>query len=522
MLWTIFWFLGTFWMYPNPPAANETMYVKEEAMVFSAVQNTLSPIQTIEIFVTKGKAKIAETRIEGPHADDFILKGELPNKIKRKKPGSIGVQFSPIGVTGLREAYLSVYLDDVPEPFQVPIYGLSAKGVEGEREPALSLVLETLGYDVNIGWETLANTTNTATQGDELEASLFEKAGPGEVQLLPVARYSPDFELPFGFYMNEGDRPKLNQIGVLQSTSNITTPQHQRLMPELKQGTISFDPDSTAFGIYTASPSHIAYSEDRWNLQFHPDHAAHVTRIYPLKNRAGEVVPNSYLVCFEEAQNGDYQDYVFVLSNVRPVGKMASIFNGQTLHGWYTFLPDYGKNFDPTRIFGVERDGILRISGEKFGYVATDEVYENFHLRLQFKWGQKKWPPRENAKRDSGILYYFPEGATDKVWPKSVECQIQEGDCGDFWLIDNTTISVNGQRNTPGETVQIVKQKDAENPTGEWNTVEVIANKGVCTHIVNGVVVNRGEDPSVRKGRIVLQSEGAEIFYKNIEIQTFE
>lgn len=504
------------------PPASPNLRASEEAMSFSAVQNTISPAQVLKIYSTKGSAKILEVKIEGENAADFFLKGTISGKATRKKPLEIPLQFSPIGIVGVRQATVAVYVKGAAEPFRVPLYGLSAEGVEVSREPTLANILKTLGYAVNNGWETLTNTVASTLQGDELDVSLFQKAGKGTVTMLPVARYSQDFESPFGFYSNENGQPRLRQVGVLQASSSVTNPQHQRLMPELKQAVTTFDPDSTIFGVYASSPSHLAYSEDRWNLQFHPEYVAHATRIYALRDRQGNLVPNSYLVCFEESTNGDYQDYVFVLSNVKPVQIFQPIFNKKTLHGWYTFITDYGLNFDPLRIFGVERDGTLRISGEKFGYIATNEEYENFHLRLQFRWGEKKWPPRQNAKRDSGILYYFPKGEEEKVWPKSVECQIQETDCGDFWLVDYTTISVDGKRNEPGGSVQIVKKRDAEKPYGEWNTVEVIANHGICTHIVNGVVVNRGEDPSVRKGKLVLQSEGAEIFYKDIEVAVYE
>ncbi len=194
------------------------------------------------------------------------------------------------------------------------------------------------------------------------------------------------------------------------------------------------------------------------------------------------------------------------------------LFNRENLKGWYTFLPTHGKNKDPEGVFQVQ-DSMLHISGKEFGYVMTEEVFEDFHLTLAFKWGQKKWPPREDAKRDSGILYYVPEDYPDKVWPKSIECQIQEGDCGDFWMIKQTSIEVNGKRNKPQANVRIVKQKDAEKPTGMWNTVEVICHKNKCTHLVNGIVVNEGTDPNIHKGRILLQSEGAEIFYKDITVK---
>ena len=88
---------------------------------------------------------------------------------------------------------------------------------------------------------------------------------------------------------------------------------------------------------------------------------------------------------------------------------------------------------------------------------------------------------------------------------QSVECQVQEGDTGDFWLLGNSTIQVNGKQNVPLKHSQIVKMKDAEKPKGEWNTVEVISFNGKCVHVVNGVVVNYGDNASLVGGRILLQ-----------------
>ncbi|MEO6720317.1 MAG: DUF1080 domain-containing protein [Ferruginibacter sp.] len=198
---------------------------------------------------------------------------------------------------------------------------------------------------------------------------------------------------------------------------------------------------------------------------------------------------------------------------------MTPLFNGKDLNGWYSFLQTKGKNNDPEKVFSIE-DGQLHISGKEFGYICTEKVYKNFHLIAEFKWGTKKYPPRDadTTKRDNGICYYIPLDEKDFVWPKSIECQIQEGDVGDFWLIDSTTIQVDGVRSKPASFMRIKKKADAEMPTGQWNKVEIIANKGKITYIVNGKVVNEGEAPSVSEGKILVQSEGAEIYYRKIEI----
>ena len=210
---------------------------------------------------------------------------------------------------------------------------------------------------------------------------------------------------------------------------------------------------------------------------------------------------------------------VSLITQSTPVEKFQSIFNGRDFTGWYSFVDGYGKNSDPLKVFQIEPDGIIHVSGEKFGYLCTNQVYQNFHIKLEFKWGEKKWPPRLNEKRDSGLLYLIPADSVDKVWPCGIEAQIQEGDVGDLWMISNATIVVDGVRTKPGNFVRSIKKKDAEKPHGEWNLLEAIIKDGHCQHIVNGLMVNEGFDASILKGKLLIQSEGAEVYFRNIQLK---
>jgi hypothetical protein len=197
---------------------------------------------------------------------------------------------------------------------------------------------------------------------------------------------------------------------------------------------------------------------------------------------------------------------------VQPV----ALFNGSDLTGWYTYTQAYGKNNDVEKAFSVE-DGLLHFAGASMGYLCTNGAYKNYYLRVVFRWGEKKYAPRENSPRDSGILYHFSETAEDSVWPVSVECQVQENDCGDYYLVGGTTLDSPNTR-PEGQSHRVVRTANFENPAPAWNTIEIICTDNTSEHYVNGQKVNEASNLSVSEGKILLQLEGAEIFYKTVEL----
>ncbi len=243
------------------------------------------------------------------------------------------------------------------------------------------------------------------------------------------------------------------------------------------------------------------------------------------------------------------------------------LLNGTDLQGWDTYLgPAYdsvtkswdtipvGLNTDPLNVFSVvDLDGekVLRISGERFGGISTKDEFENFHLRLEFKWGNKQWPPRETGKKDAGLMYYAvgPQGADGGFWMRSHEYQIEEGDCGDYWACagaeadvrsvmreDSTWIyNKDGKLHTfsidSPQGRNCIKSTDAEKPSGEWNTVDLYCVGPTTVHMINGVVnmvlqnsrqVDGDSVIPLTRGKIQLESEGAEIFFRNIRITSVE
>ena len=186
--------------------------------------------------------------------------------------------------------------------------------------------------------------------------------------------------------------------------------------------------------------------------------------------------------------------------------------------------------------------GLEGNSKQPFGELITEKEYENYILSLEYKWGDKKFKPRDENVRDAGVVFHvFDE---DIFWASGAECQIQEGDTGDLWLIGvrgSTTIDFSNQHYDPkgdtftkGEDPKKRYQSFPRNwfweKTG-WNKIVIEVKEDTAKFMVNGKVVNEvfdlaryDEDSKewkpLTKGKILLQAEGAEIFYRNIYLKS--
>lgn len=267
--------------------------------------------------------------------------------------------------------------------------------------------------------------------------------------------------------------------------------------------------------------------------------------------------------------DGAWQIYItdpdgYVIELNEPKIFWQNLLNNKDLSGWDTYIgppfppegedrkgiPPVGLNKDPKQVFSmVTEDGTqaLRISGEQFGGISTTEQFENYHLQVQFKWGKLKWHPRKNAKMDSGILYHAngEHGADGGFWMQSQEFQVQQGDCGDYWGVAGAIFDIPAKKHNEnwiydakGELLTFedktsvgrhcIKAPDAEKPDGEWNTLDLYCYGDTAVHVMNGKVVmvlynsrhlyNNKMTP-LTKGKIQIQSEGAEVFYRNIRIR---
>jgi len=302
----------------------------KDEVIFSGFVNPPGTLQNDQQTVTIENVGVDPLNISaidfsGAQSTNFSLVGAptLPLVINSGQTTVLQIEFDP-STTGALEASLDISSNDPINPtLGIPLYGLSSQQFEGSNEAPMSDIIAVLGYDINIGWSGLTSSISSFPLGDEVLESVFQKAGPGNVEILPVARYSPAWLLPFGYYNDNDDlsAPTLNEIGALapgQGGTSNPDPEHQTLFPAFASGSLSFDPGAGQFGFYTTSPSHTAYTEDALNALLEPGQAEHAVRTYALNDRNGNPIPNTYILGFEEASNGDYQDYVFVISNIQP------------------------------------------------------------------------------------------------------------------------------------------------------------------------------------------------------------
>jgi hypothetical protein len=184
--------------------------------------------------------------------------------------------------------------------------------------------------------------------------------------------------------------------------------------------------------------------------------------------------------------------------------KPEKLFNGKDLSGWAFFTEGDEKKEE---VWSVQ-NGVLICKGEPYGYLYTEADYKNYILKLQWRFN-----PETKQAGNSGVLLRVQE--PHKVWPQSVEGQLQSGSAGDFWCIGDYPMKADPGR-TKGRNTK--KTHNSENPVGEWNQYEIVVDKEHVTLIVNGEVLNRAHDVAVKPGKIAVQSEGVEIHFRNIEI----
>ncbi len=212
-----------------------------------------------------------------------------------------------------------------------------------------------------------------------------------------------------------------------------------------------------------------------------------------------------------------------------------------------------GYNKNEANVFSVllqNGEPVIHVSGEIYGCLFTKKEFGNYHLSLQVKWGEKKWEPRLDKLKDSGILYHsVGECGVDywRSWMLSQEFQIMEGHMGDYWGIANSAIDVRaylpeGDMNTVADERQpflpigpatgrsgfCLRSANYESLDNDWTTLELICFEDKSLHLVNGNVVmvlknsryvKDGQSFPLTRGRIQLQSEAGEVYFRRVRIK---
>ncbi len=204
--------------------------------------------------------------------------------------------------------------------------------------------------------------------------------------------------------------------------------------------------------------------------------------------------------------------------------KSISLFNGKDLTGWHADVPGKDKNPDTAASFTI-REGKLVSMGDPRGHLITDARYADYRLDIEYRFAGKPG--------NCGVLVHASTPRVlYKMFPKSLEVQMQHKDAGDFWCIEeDITVPNMEERRGPKAEWSINKKNgrriknltdDSEKPLGEWNTMRIECLKDKVRVWVNGVLVNDGYNCTVTTGQIALQAEGSEVEFRKLELKSIK
>jgi len=309
---------------PKVEKMREPLEVTPLELFFSGLRGVSKSRESVSVKNTDTAAvQIMDLRIVGRNPNTFrILDGPmLPAVLQPGTAFTFSVGFEPLSdaVPGVHHARVRIVRSQDDDGPPCDLSALVTRGKLPGDEPPLQQILEALGYAVDVGSPDLYlakpgspaadNRTGDERAGDEIAAPLFVRAKPGSVGNYLVARYTADEDSSFGYYVLENKKPVVTMVGATDKGP------HQTLNPELKMDSqTSFDPGDATFGLYLKLGRRTLFSEDRLN----PGPTKHVARIYPLRSRGRTLVQDAYVVAFDEDGDGDFQDHVFMLWNVKP------------------------------------------------------------------------------------------------------------------------------------------------------------------------------------------------------------
>ena len=203
-----------------------------------------------------------------------------------------------------------------------------------------------------------------------------------------------------------------------------------------------------------------------------------------------------------------------------PESKTTDLFNGSDLTGWHVDVPHLDENPDAKATF-IVRDGMLVSLGRPNGHIITDAQYENYRLEVEYRFAGKPG--------NCGVLVHASTPrALYKMFPKSIEVQMNHRHAGDFWcIVEDITVPDMVKRRGPKEKWGITEGKarrilnltdDSEKPPGKWNKMVIECVKDAVKVWVNDDLVNHGTKCTATKGQIALQAEGSEVEFRKLSL----
>ncbi len=208
-----------------------------------------------------------------------------------------------------------------------------------------------------------------------------------------------------------------------------------------------------------------------------------------------------------------------VMSDTCHKSKTIKLFSGD-LNGWHTDVPEMDTNSSAINPF-IIRNGLLVSFGTPNGHLITDKEYSNYRLQVEYRFAGKPG--------NCGVLVHASTPrALYKMFPKSIECQMQHGDAGDFWcIVEDIKVDDMESRRGPKENWGITEGKErriknltdsSEKAVGEWNTMIIECVGSSIKVWENGDLVNSGYDCTATHGHIALQAEGSEVEFRKVEL----
>ena len=204
--------------------------------------------------------------------------------------------------------------------------------------------------------------------------------------------------------------------------------------------------------------------------------------------------------------------------------KTDSLFNGKDLSGWTMDVPAHDKKPDIEKPF-IVRDGMLVSLGKPFGHLLTDKEYENYRLITEYRFAGKPG--------NCGILVHASKLRNlYKMYPKSIEVQMNHAHAGDFWcIVENIEVPNMVKRRgakekwgiTEGKARRILNLTDgSEKPVGEWNKMKIECLGTEVKVWVNENLVNHGYSCTAKKGKLAIQAEGSEVEFRRLDLTSIK